>query len=201
MSSAPVCQTAPGTFATSIPPPPRGGVATTLKVGSTTVSARAPAIAAAKRATPSGAWHRAVKRTMPSPLPAVCAACRRGSRERSFDRDALPPLRDRDGTRVRSPLASTNRRSKRDPGARRRRYRAVIPFLSGFAAGPRTTAERLSAPRATAVLLRESNRADQNASPSWMTGMGTQISGSAAAARQTSISSGNITLFGSQQSS
>ena len=64
MSSAPVCQTG-GTFATSISPPPSGVVATTLKVGSSIVSARAFAIAAAMRATASGAQRQAVQPAMP----------------------------------------------------------------------------------------------------------------------------------------
>src|SRR5208337_671860 len=70
MSSAPVCQTAPGTFVTSISPPPSGVVATTSKVGSSIVSARAFAIVAATRVTPSGPQRQAVQRAILSLPPA-----------------------------------------------------------------------------------------------------------------------------------
>src|SRR5271166_3811973 len=69
MSWALVCHTAPGTFDASISPPPRGVVATTSKVGSWIVSARAVAAAAATSATPIGQQRQAVKRVTRSHLP------------------------------------------------------------------------------------------------------------------------------------
>src|SRR5271165_1160026 len=71
MSSAPVRQTAPGTFAASISPPPSGVVATTSNVGSSIVSARAFADAAARTTTPSVPQSQCVQRAILSPPPAV----------------------------------------------------------------------------------------------------------------------------------
>src|SRR6185312_2613595 len=59
MSCEPVCQTENGDLATSISPPPSGVVATTLKVGSSIVSARAAIVARARR-TPADAMRAAI---------------------------------------------------------------------------------------------------------------------------------------------
>src|SRR5271166_1731614 len=90
MSSAPVRQTAPGTFAASISPPPSGVVATTSNVGSSIVSARAFAGAAARTATPSGPQSQGVQRAILSLPPAVCV----GSLRTSTRYTARPPDRN-----------------------------------------------------------------------------------------------------------